>query len=489
MKQADSINWSEMVHFNDKQKEAEQAVKKYKYILYGGAMGGGKSYWLRWMMIKLLLQWHERTKLKGVRVGLFCEDYPNLKDRHISKMNYELPSWLGTLNKGDSEYVLRPEYGSGVIAMRNLDDPAKYASSEFAAVGVDELTKNQKIVFDMLRTRMRWPGIADTKFLAGTNPGSIGHGWVKQQWMDKIFDPNEREADSFHYIRAVAGDNKANLDDNYFKQLEGLPEELRKAYLEGDWNLFAGQYFSEWREHIHVVDAFDIPDTWRKFGGYDHGRAKPACFKWYAIDFDGHVWVYRELYVNKEDGSSRWEAEDIAQEVLQITTQAKERLDYVVADSAIFSQIGTGETIGEIFMKNGVGKAEGEVKTKRHGTIRCGAIPNLVPSHKDRIAGWAIMHQYLYHDQHTPPKMHYFKNCYDSIRTIPTLVYDEHRAEDLDSDGEDHAADVDRYVLQSFRDRKTKPPKRYEEKKMESFQRKLGLITDDITRLDRFANV
>ena len=470
-----SINWSALVHFNPKQKEAEQALKKYKYLLYGGAMGGGKSYWLRWMLIKLLLNYHITLGIKGVRVGLFCEDYPSLNDRHVSKIKYELPSWLGKL-VGGNEYTLAPEYGSGVIALRNLDDASKYASSEFAAIGVDELTKNQKNVFDMLRTRMRWPGISDTKFLGGTNPGSVGHAWVKQMFLDKIFDQNEKEADLFHYVRAVAGDNRENLDSNYFLQLEGLPEEKRKAFLNGDWNLFEGQYFSEWNEDVHVVDPFPIPDSWMKFGGYDHGRANPACFKWYALDFDANVWVYREFYVNRADGSDRWEADRIAQQVAKITKEAGEHLHYVVADSSIFSKIGASETIAEILMKNGMGKG---------GTN----IPTLIPSAKDRIAGWTTMHQYLYHDKRTPPKMHYFRTCVDSIRTIPSLVYDEHRLEDLDSSGEDHAADTDSYFLATLRSKKTKPPKRYEEIRMEEFQRKMGIKRDDVMRLERFANV
>lgn len=474
-----SIKWSELTHFNDKQKEAELAVDNYKYILYGGAMGGGKSYWLRWMLVKLLLHYHIKYGQKGVRVGLFCEDYPSLNDRHISKIPYDFPSWLGHLNKGDKEYVLAPEYGSGVIALRNLDDAAKYASSEFATVGVDELTKNQKYVFDMLRTRMRWAGIPETKFLAGTNPGSVGHGWVKKIWMDKEFEPTEKEAVMFKYIRATADDNRANLDSSYFDQLEGLPEEKRKAFLMGDWNLFEGQFFSEWNEDIHIVEPFTIPDTWRKFGGYDHGRAKPACFKWYAMDFDGRVYCYRELYVNREDGSSRWEAEQIAKEVVRINKESNDFLEYVVADSAIFTATGTGETIAEILQKNGVGKA---------GTL----IPLLIPCQKgagSRIAGWTVMHQYLYHDSLTTPKLKYFKICFDSIRTIPSLVYSETNAEDLDSDGEDHAADVDRYFLQTIRNKKTLPPKTYEEKKMIAFRRKQGIATDEITRLDRFVNL
>ena len=479
MAETKEITFSDLVHFNNKQLEAKQSVKDYKYTLYGGAMGGGKSYWLRWMLVYLLMKYHAETGQKGIRVGLFCEDYPSLKDRQVSKIVNEFPSWLGQLNKGDMEYVLAPEYGSGVIALRNLDDASKYASSEFAAIGVDELTKNLKVVFDMLRTRMRWKGISNTKFLAGTNPGSIGHAWVKKMFMDKEFEPTEREAHLFNYIRATADDNRMNLDDNYFLQLEGLPEEKRKAFLMGDWNLFEGQFFSEWNEDVHVMDAFSIPEHWRKFGAYDHGRAKPACFKWYAMDHDGNIYVYRELYVNKEDGSGRWEADRIAKEVVNITNQAKEYLEYVVADSAIFTQTGTGESIAEIFMKNGVGKM---------GTN----LPMLIPCTKgpgSRIAGWAIMHQYLSWDRNKQSKIRYFRNCFDSIRTIPTLVYSETIPEDLDSDGEDHAADVDRYLLQTLKEKRTKPPLRREEKKIIEFQKKKGLISNDVLALKRFSGL
>lgn len=469
-------NWSDLVHFNDKQIEAELAVKNYKYVLYGGAMGGGKSYWIRWMLIKLLLEFYEKYQVQGVRVGLFCEDYPSLHDRHITKIKYEFPSQLGEYKGMEKEFILDKRFGGGVITFRNLDDPSKYASSEFAVIAVDELTKNKKEVFDMLRTRMRWKGIPETKFMAGTNPGSIGHAWVKKMWMDKEFETTEKEADKFIYIKATADDNRMNLDASYFDQLEGLPEEKRKAFLMGDWNLFEGQFFSEWNEDIHVCDPFVIPDTWRKFGAYDHGRANPATFGWYAMDFDGNVYKYRELYVNKNDGSSRWEADQIAKEIVKINNEAKDYLEYVVVDSAIFTNTGTAETIAEIMQKNGVGKV---------GTL----IPQLIPCTKgagSRIAGWAIMHQYLYHDFRTSPKLKYFRNCYDSIRTIPSLIYSETMPEDLDSDGEDHAADSDRYLLQTMRNKKAKLPLTYEEKKVIEFKKKISPFQDNITRLDRF---
>ena len=197
MATVNKIRFSELAHFTEKQLEATKITDKYKFLLYGGAMGGGKSYWLRWILLRFLLKKYGETKQKGIRVGLFCEDYPSLKDRHLSKIKFEFPDWLGELKSGDNEFQLKKEYGSGVIAFRNLDDVSKYQSSEFAAIGIDEITKNLKEVFDYLRTRLRWPGIKDVRFMAATNPGGIGHAWVKKLWMDKEYEPGEMEENQF----------------------------------------------------------------------------------------------------------------------------------------------------------------------------------------------------------------------------------------------------------------------------------------------------
>src|SRR3990167_6768973 len=169
--------WSKWSNFQPKQKEAEDAVDRYDYLFYGGSAGPGKSYFLRKYLIKFLIKkcFHE-LKLKGVRVGLFCEDYPSLHDRHLSKLKYEYPDWLGVYKTQQHEFVLNDEFGGGVISFRNLDDPSKYLSSEFALIAVDELTKNPKETFDFLRLRKRWPGIERTKFIGASNPGGIEIG-------------------------------------------------------------------------------------------------------------------------------------------------------------------------------------------------------------------------------------------------------------------------------------------------------------------------
>lgn len=231
----ETVKFSELSKFLPKQKEAQEASKRFKFVLYGGSLGSGKSYWLRWMMVYWLMKLYSKYNLKGIRAGLFCEDYPSLNDRHLSKVKYEFPAWLGTFNESKHEFTLSPEYGSGVIAFRNLDDPEKYLSVEFAIMGVDEINRNQVVTFRELRKRLRWAGIKDVRFLAACNP--IGEAWVKNWWVKRMFPPEEKEMYEFVFVPALPTDNPY-LDESYYKSLESLPENQRKAFLEGNWDAF-----------------------------------------------------------------------------------------------------------------------------------------------------------------------------------------------------------------------------------------------------------
>ena len=229
----ETIKFTELSNFFPKQKEAQLASKRFKFVLFGGSVGSGKSRWLRWMMIYWLMKLYDKYDIKGIRAGLFCEDYPSLEDRHLSKIKYEFPEWLGTYNGARHEFTLAKEYGSGILAFRNLDDVSKYLSVEFAVMGVDEINRNKKPVFDMLRSRLRWPGIKDVKFLAGCNP--LGEAWVKNLWVKRLFPLDEQEQYEFVYVPALPTDNPY-LPKEYYKSLESLPEVQRKAFLEGNWD-------------------------------------------------------------------------------------------------------------------------------------------------------------------------------------------------------------------------------------------------------------
>lgn len=228
-------SFSELTGFFEKQQVALDATKKWKYVLFGGSVGSGKSYWIRWTTIYWLMRFYAKYKIRGVRAGIFCEDYPALNDRHLTKIKYEFPSWLGTYNESKKEFTLKPKWGSGIIAFRNLDEPAKYLSVEFAIIAIDEINRNPKTTFDMLRSRHRWPGIPDVRFFAACNP--LGEAWVKNMWVKRMFPPEEQEQYEFVYIPALPTDNP-HLAKSYYESLQSLPEAQRKAYLEGNWDAF-----------------------------------------------------------------------------------------------------------------------------------------------------------------------------------------------------------------------------------------------------------
>lgn len=438
---AKPFNVEKIVNWTEKQKEADDAVKTHKFVLYGGAMGGGKSYWLRWELIKLLLYWgYMRPKLfkkpaiKGVMVGLFCETFPALKDRHIEKIKREFPATLGYYKATDHNFVLHPRWGGGVLAFRNLDDVSKYQSAEFAAIAVDELTKNKKETFDYLRTRLRWNNIEKPKFIAATNPGSIGSEWVKKLWIKRQFDPRETEQDQFAYIQAKASENPY-LAADYEIGLQGLPEMMRKALLEGDWDTFQGQFFTEWSKEFHTCKAKPVLPYYKKFIMGDYGYAKPSAVYWAYLDEDGQLNVYRELY---RAGLTGYQ---LGQEISSMTP-ANEQIDYCVFDPAMWAKKGEDaaalSTIEQV--RNGW--------KENRGT----SMPMVVQGNNDRATGWGMVREYL-----KPlavagkayPKIQVWETCPKLIETIPSQVFDVHKPEDLDTEGDDHGVDALRYGIMS----------------------------------------
>ena len=424
------LKFSELAGFQPKQLEFDKAVWKNKYIFCGGSAGSGKSYFLRWEAIKLLLYYAGKYKLSGVRVGLFCEDYPALKDRHLAKIQFELPAWLGSYNKSDHDFTLNKEFGSGVISFRNLDDPSKYLSSEFAAICVDELTKNPREMFDFLSMRLRWPGISDPKFIGASNPGGAGHGWVKKLWIDRDFSGETFDPTEFTFVPAKYSDNKY-LDKSYEKQLASLPEKLRKAYMDGDWNVFAGQFFSEFRTGLHTCEPFEVPETWQTVIGLDYGYAKPSAAMWIAYDqaFDT-FYITREIY-----GIGKTYA-DFAQEIGAV----EDRCRLIIADPAIFAKKDSPNSGASEMLK--------VLKDYK-----------IYPANNDRVIGWGRLREALQTYEmngEKKAKLRIFNTCKNLIRTLPELVYSDikTKVEDLDSDSDDHCADATRYGIMYFKNKK-----------------------------------
>jgi len=429
-----------------------------KFPFYGGAAGGGKSYILRKALAKFCIQAYLIHGVQNCQVGLFCEDYPSLKDRQISKIRQEFPQWMGQLkDHRDLGYgfMFSERFGNNFLALRNLDKPSKYDSVEFAAIGVDELTKNKVDVFDELRKRLRWPRKVEVgkpfpegfihPFGAGANPGGPGHGFCKQYWVDHDIPTYLKKfSDQFVFVPAKAHDNQYN-PAGYFDDLMSLPEDLRKAYAEGNWEIFAGQFFREWRNSYHVCQWFEIPKYWKRGIAMDWGWTSPTCILFFAMSPDGEVYVYREFY-----GTERLPEWWAARMLEQIETDGVSQREYIrVIDPATEQRDPRfGKSVREMLREAGI---------------------EFEYANNDRISGWIQVRNYLAwecdpEDQTLElanllrkPKLYVMsdplepeKSCAPNlVRTLPVMVSDKNRPEDIDTDTEDHAPDTLRYFLMS----------------------------------------
>lgn len=299
-----TVKFSELCTFQPKQIEATKAADEHRFTFFGGSRGPGKSHWLRWYALRELFKL-AKAGIKQPIVGLFSEDYPTLTDRQLTKIKTEFPDWLGELK--DSKvfglaFHLREEYGGGVLMLRNLDDPSKYQSAEFALIAVEEITKNAIETFDLLRGSLRWKGVARPKFICAGNPGGKGHAWVKQLWIDRQFPKRFQElAPEFCFVPALPTDNKF-LSESYWEDLKSQPERLRKAWLNGDWDAFEGQFFSTFDPAKEIIEPFAIPPEWRLIASLDPGQASPCSFGLTAIDFEKNVYRIQTYYESELSG-------------------------------------------------------------------------------------------------------------------------------------------------------------------------------------------
>ncbi len=436
-------DFTEIAQFQPKQEEAwfKLLDPNTKYELFGGSMAGGKSYLLRWAAVGLLMYYWAKYHIADIPVGLFSEDYPTLKDRQISRIEREFPKWLGEIkeNKIDGlAFTLRPKWGGGRILLRNLDDPSKYMSSEFAAEFMEESTRNPLQTFQDLRNRLRYPGIEEVKFLAATNPGGIGHAWNKDYFVDKVI--NDPEKERFVYIHANAYDNKF-ISETYIKQLESLPEQQRKAYLEGSWDIFAGQYYPEYSVNTHVVDSF-IPNKKNFYyfiGGMDWGRENPFSFHITGIQKKEHegeifyrAFTFLELYGTQK--SPREWGEEIKKK-LEFYNMTLDDIRFVQCDNQIFNKgLDNGKSIHLQFCDS----------DERYRIL-------LKPAPKSRVAGWENLHDWLSLAPDESPYWVQTRECKNLIRTIPLAIHDEINNEDIDDKSETHALDDQRYQFSAVK--------------------------------------
>jgi Terminase large subunit, T4likevirus-type, N-terminal len=483
------LNLERLIDPTDRQRECLEKIAESDFVLYGGAAGGGKSYLLRWWLVWFLYQLFKFKGLRNVTVALFCEDYPSLHDRQISKIKFEFPAELGRLREGvTKDFTLHDCFGGGTIALRNLDDPSKYQSAEFAAIAVDELTKNDLSMFNFLRMRLRWPGVKRPKFLAGSNPGDIGGDWVKAYWITRKY-PKELEPfkDQFAFVQAKSSDNP-HLTESYHTWLQSQPEDLRKRFADGDWSVFEGQYFTAYDEESTKWDHDDFlrhwgPQYWQPtWISIDWGSTHHFCVGWHTfvtLPVDQDFIPERVLLPMDESREARQrliraeleKTDKSAMPVRNVMVTYREWLDKGLGEEAMAEEIVRRTPIQERPRVNNVFLSpDAGFESELQRGVRIGNVfimrqmPKARSAYNSRIDGWRLMHDKL-RDRIVSKGMVYSGWCVTTqcprhLEAIPWAVADPDKDGDIIKEGESPLLDVldeARYGIASYEYAEEKP--------------------------------
>lgn len=421
-------------------------------VLYGGAAGGGKSD----AAVMLPLQ---QIHIPWFKAVIIRKTFPQLselidKSRDYYKRAFPRAKYNEQKHRWTFPSGATVDFGS----MHNRGARENYRGKQYDLIIFDELTHFtlDEYRFMFSRNRPSGPGTF-VCMRATTNPGGIGHAWVKERFitpapsMTPISEEVKRkDADGIVkkslrwriFVPAKVYDNQALLTNfpEYVDNLGMLGEQERKAQLEGSWDSFSGQVFTEWindpaqykdQRWTHVIEPFRIPKFWKIYRGLDWGYAKPFAVGWFAIDPDGRMIMVREYYgcTGVPNEGLKIEPHRVAAKIREIEATDPNIAGhdiFGVADPAIFDR-STGDSVADMM-----------ASSPNYVTFQAG-------DHK-RIPGKMQLHYRLAFGEDGFPMLQVFNSCTHFIRTFPSLVYSESDVEDVDTTQEDHSYDMVRYV-------------------------------------------
>ena len=439
----DPIAAQEVVFQPNPGPQTQYLASSEREVLYGGAAGGGKSY----------------ATLADPLRDLNNPDFSGLLVRHTTEELRELiqksqdlyPKAIPGIKWSERKSQWTTPRG-GRLWMSYLDkdtDVMRYQGQAFNYVAFDELTQWQSPYgWNYMRSRLRSSSKELGLYMrATTNPGGPGHSWVKKMFIDPApsntpfwaTDIETGETLTYPQGHSRSGEPlfkrrfiPASLFDNphlaesgdYEAMLLSLPEHQKKQLLEGNWDVNEGAAFPEFNRNIHVVEPFEIPDSWTKFRACDYGYGSFTGVVWLAVTPSEQLIVYRELYCSKVT------ATDLADMILE--AEAKDgTIRYGVLDSSLWHNRGdTGPSLAEQMNMKG-----------------CRWRPS-DRSKGSRISGKNELHRRLQVDEYTEdPRLVFFSTCTNVIAQLPSIPLDKRNPEDVDTNAEDHLYDALRYGI------------------------------------------
>ena len=419
-------------------------ASKVPNLCYGGAVGGSKSHSTRFDAYRhlsaipqynsiLMRRTHEELKRNHTNPAIHdCAAVNNFFQREVMDLT-------------PSTHEMRFPLTGGLLTFghcQNLGDEEKYLGPAYDEFRPDEMATFEKDQIIGVQGRLRsekhgdWGKIIP-RLIGTTNPGPQ---WIKQWFIDRNVPPHENpryRPSDYQYIEARLHDNPYYMDPDgsyrtYEDRLFMYSPQRRKQLLDGNWDAVSGQFFPEWRPSLHVA-ALDIPrglkiECWIDWG-YD---PNPGVCHWVAAFPNGRLYVFAEWVFNGE-GRPKLVAAKVAKHIAALTRDIlKEtgcRWNKSVGDPSMWAKDGhTGESYAETFQRNGVRMIRGD---------------------NDRAMGWGRYRHWLQRHPEGGAWLMYHPDCTYGTRTIPQLVHDKNDPDDCDTTGEDHAADADRYGVQS----------------------------------------
>ena len=400
--------------------QREFFLSRARHICYGGARGGGKSWAMRQKLKMLALS------KPGLNVLLLRRTLPELRENHIIPLRREL---YGVAKYSESSHTFTLPNRSRIIAgyCKAEGDVDQYQGQEYDVIGLEEATHFTEAQMQALTLSNRNARRDFSPRMYYTcNPGNVGHGWVKRLFIDRQYQGSER-AENYAFIPARVWDNRPLMEASpeYVDTLQSLPDDLRRAYLDGDWDVFVGQYFTEFRRDLHVCEPFHIPSHWNRFRSLDYGLDMLAAL-WGAFDEAGNAYIYRE----------------VCRPNLVIADAARAILEATAPDEKIICTYAPSD----MWARNrATGRGQAEMFTAA-GLI-------LTQVRNARVDGWMGVKDWLRPiDDGTGerrPRLHIFSTCRTLIHDLPLLQHDEHDPSDVATEPHDitHAPDALRYMM------------------------------------------
>lgn len=408
-----------------------------RYVAFGGARGGGKS-WVLDIKSGLLA-----NRYAGIKICIVRRTLVDVRNNHIIPMR-SLLMGLAKFNQAERTFYFPNGSTIHFEYFDNDNDETHFQGVEYDVIFIDEATQMKEEWLKTIATSCRGVNDFPHRIYMTCNPGGQGHAYIKRLFIDRTFQDDENP-DDYEFIQAKVTDNKALMEASpeYVSFLKNLPPKKRKAWLDGDWDIYEGQFFDEFtndpdhyddKRWTHVINPIPIRKHWTILRSFDWGSYRPFSVGWWAIDEDDVMYRILELYGVQHSGAEaipdvglKWSADKVFSEIARIEREhpwLKGKQIQGVADPAIFKEDG-GPSFAETAGNYGVYFTKGD---------------------NTRIAGWDQVHYRLQFDEEGYARMYFFTNCKDSIRTLPLLMHDPNMSEDLDSSMEDHCADEIRYA-------------------------------------------